>query len=253
MGVKEYLEKTPVFTIEEFKSEFPTVTGYNLLSRAVGAGKALRVSRGLYASSTGQYAGVMQDRYRIAAKLASDAVIAFHSALDLHGIAHSTTARVQYYSGTNRKALVFQGNAYERYPVYQGMEVATQIMRAQAYGEVLVSTKEQTLVDCLTHLGRGGGPEEVLRSLSGLPYVDIEEIKAITSYVSDTAVARIGWLIDQKREGWGIREGDLRYFNSRLKAKSYRFAPVANGDCGWSKKLRLILPTSESEMREWTL
>jgi len=250
MGVKEYLETTAVFTIEEFKAEFPAVTGYNLLSRAIKSGKALQVTRGLYVSNTGRFTGVQHDRFKIAAKLSGDVVFAYHSALELHGVAHSFSNRVQYYSETSRKEIEFQGNSYKRY-CKDDDSVLLQAVRADAFGEVYVTTKEQTIIDCMQYLGRSGGSEEVLRSVSGFPYIDVAIIKDKTLSLNSSAVARIGWLLERKREEWNVSEKDLLHFEETLTGNAYRFASGTSADKGWSKRWKLILPVSESEMLEW--
>lgn len=251
MSVKEYLETTPVFTIDDFKESFPTVTGYNLLSRSVKAGKVLRITRGLYASGTGRFAGLSQDRYAIASKLASDVVFAYHAALELHGVAHSTGNTVQYYSSVKRKPLVFQGNMYKQYPFPADQSTTVQTIRARAFGEISVTTKEQTVMDCLAYIGRGGGAEEALRSISAFPYIDISPIKENISTLNGSAIARIGWLLEQKQEAWHINDNDLAFFQSSIGGNAYKFVSHTEDETGWSKNWNLILPTSEDKMKAW--
>ncbi|MDR3305005.1 MAG: hypothetical protein LBS85_03090 [Clostridiales Family XIII bacterium] len=251
MGVKEYLETTSVFTIDEFRESFPTVTGYNLLSRAVHSGKVLHITRGLYASNTGRYTGVRQDRFRIASKMAPDVVFLYHSALELLGAAHSVSNLVQYCSAGKRKTSVFQGNTYKQYSIANNENIMVQTTRAPAFGEVSVTAKEQTLIDCLSYIGRGGGSEEVLRSLAGFPYIDVNAIKNRADTLNASAIARIGWLLEQKQQTWNVNAKDLDYLQDRLAGNAYRFVSRTNPDSGWSKRWKLILPASEYEMREW--
>jgi len=252
MSVKDFIETTSVFTIEEFKTAFPTVTGYNLLMRAAKAGKVLRVTRGVYASSTGRYKGVKQDRFRIASKLASNVIFAYHSALELHGVAHSTSSRVQYYSAIKRKAIEFQGNYFKQYqPDDESLMIQT--IRATAYGSVSVTTKEQTLLDCLSNIGRGGGVEEVLRSISGFPYIDVSEVKERAVFLSSSTIARIGWVLEQKREKWNVAEKDMQDLQSILVGGAYRFVSEVQQKAGWANRWRLILPNTEDDMKEWVL
>jgi predicted transcriptional regulator of viral defense system len=254
MGVKEYLEKTSVFTIEDFRKVFPTVTGYNLLCRAVKSGKAYHISRGLYASNTGRFADVRHDRFGIAAKLAADTVFAFHSALELFGVAHSTTSRVQYFSSKKKNQLIFQDNVFKRYPLPDREELLTQTVRISDLKTVRVTTKEQTLLDCMTYLGRGGGVEEVLRSVSGFPYLDVEIIKSKATSLTSSSIARIGWLLEQKQQTWDVAEKDLDFLQNLLKGTTaHRFVSRKKPNNGWSKRWRLILPASATELSEWTL
>jgi predicted transcriptional regulator of viral defense system len=251
MGVKAYLETTPVFTIEEFRKQFPTVTSYNLLSRAVTGGKVFRVLRGVYASNTGRYVDTAQDQYRIASKLAPDAVFSYHSALELLGVAHSPSNIVQYYSKIKRREVEFQGKIYSQYKLSDEYDIASQLVNASAFGQVSVTTKEQTLIDCLSYVGRGGGAEEILRSLSGFPYMDAGYIKAIAPKLHVSAIARIGWLLEQKKDVWSVKEKDIMFLQTFLSGNACRFVPGSNGENGWSRKWRLILPAPEDVMQEW--
>lgn len=251
MGVKSYLERTPVFTIKDFREKFPSITGYNLLRRAVASNKVFHIVRGLYASNTGRYTDINHDRFEIAARLAPDAVIAYHSALELYGVAHSLTNRVQYYSLEKKKVVTFQSNTYKRYPPPNGHDLLTQTVNVSDYIAVHITTKEQTLLDCIARLGRGGGAEEVLRSVTGFPYIDVESVKAIAAVMPSSVIARIGWLLEQKKGAWDVSEEDLNFLENLLTGTAYRFVSRANKDNGWSKRWKLLLPAPETEMRDW--
>ena len=252
MGVKDYIETTAVFTIEEFKQEFPTVTGYNLLARAIKSGKVSQVTRGLYASATGRFVNVRHDRFKIAAKLAPDVSFAYHSALELLGVAHSLSSRVQYYSDMKRKEVVFCDNSYKQYHAsYE--PIMLQTVRATAFGEVSVTTKEQTLMDCLYSIGRGGGTEEILRSIASFQYIDVAAIKDRVVLLNSSSIARIGWVLEQKREEWHVTEKDLNDFRNMLAGNGYRFIPGTTPETNWSNRWRLILPVPEEEMKDWLL
>jgi len=252
MGVKNYIESTAVFTIDEFKKEFPSVTGYNLLARAIKSGKVSQVTRGLYTSATGRFANIRHDRFRIAAKLAPDVSFSYHSALELLGVAHSVSNRVQYYSDIKRKEVIFNETSYKQY--HANFEpIMLQTIRAAAFGEVSVTTKEQTLIDCLYSIGRGGGTEEILRSIAGFQYIDVAAIKDKAVLLNSSSIARIGWVLEQKREEWHVTEKDLADFRNMLAGGAYRFIPGTTPETNWSNRWRLILPVPEEEMKEWLL
>jgi predicted transcriptional regulator of viral defense system len=252
MSVRRYLETTPVFTITEFKEQFPTVTSYNLLVRAEKAGRITRVRRGLYVSNTGRYIDTQQNRYRIAAKLAEDTVFAYQSALALLGVAHNVTFLVQYYSKEKIKTFSFQGNSYKQYTIPTNSEIDVQTLNSASYGDIVVTTKEQTLIDCLSYVGRAGGAEALLRSLSGFPYMDIKKVVAQSVNCSQSTIARIGWVLEQKQDQWRVNDRDLETLRNLLTSNSNKFVSLyRDTDASWSKRWNLILPTSEEKMKEW--
>ncbi len=78
----------------------------------------------------------------------------------------------------------------------------TQQLRGKAFGSILTTTREQTIVDCLTYPERSGGIEEVIRSLSTFPYVDQDALMELLEGESASLKSRVGWLIDMKRDTW---------------------------------------------------
>jgi len=76
----------------------------------VAAGNLINVRRGLYARVTEgtDPATFRVDRYLVASRLATDSVIAYHSALQLLGRAHSQSNRITYLSRFRAKPFTFQ-------------------------------------------------------------------------------------------------------------------------------------------------
>jgi hypothetical protein len=86
-----------------------------LLARAVKKGHADRVMRGVYVSRTGQFSEVEPDPYLVAAAVSHDVVMVYHSALELHGLAHSPSRRVQFISSRLSTRFAYRDFEYERY------------------------------------------------------------------------------------------------------------------------------------------
>ncbi|MBN1458444.1 MAG: hypothetical protein JXA57_02840, partial [Armatimonadetes bacterium] len=116
MGVQSYLEEHHVFSLEEFRSELGEGrTPYNLLVRATKKGLVDRVMRGVYVSRAGRFAQTDPDPFVVAATVSADVVMVYHSALELHGLAHSPTRRVQFASPTATAPFVYRDFEYRRY------------------------------------------------------------------------------------------------------------------------------------------
>ncbi|HIS40854.1 MAG TPA: hypothetical protein IAC12_08520 [Candidatus Aphodovivens avistercoris] len=73
-------------------------------------------------------------------------------------------------------------------------------MRSKNFGSLFVTTREQTVFDCLKHPEWADGIEETIRSLSMLPYLDA--IQTATLVLSDSAsmAARVGWLFQMQKD-----------------------------------------------------
>ena len=251
MNFTEFVSQKQVFTTQELL----TVTGHNessrvALSRAVKTGKVEKVRSGLYVSRLGRYQGTQADPHRIAATLRPDAVFAFHSAIELHGLSHSVSNAVQFMTGTRLPDFTFKGTTYKSIPLRQS--ALTQTIRARAYGSVVATTREQTLVDCLSKVSAAGGTEEVLRSFSSLPYADIDAILlGLNDYPSSVA-SRVGWYLEANQERWSVSKDVLRALEARIPSRvSYKLDPTLKSFESYCARWKLNLPVDSETLRSW--
>lgn len=255
MGVQSYLEEHHVFSLEEFRGELGEGrTPYNLLVRATKKGLADRVMRGVYVSRAGRFAQTDPDPYLVAARVSADVVMVYHSALELHGLAHSPTRRVQFFSSVQTAPFTYRGFEFRRFQTQQisapdSVQSTTLVRRPD--GVVRVTTRERTLVDCLNRSDLSGGLEEVFRSLSGLPYVDASNVLAyLKSLSSPTAVARTGWLLEQRASEWYVSDEALEEMRSMLGKGPYYLS--RDNEAGrWVPEWRLYLPRDADDLERW--
>lgn len=256
MGVQSYLQEHHVFSLEEFRSEVgETRSAYNLLVRATKKGLADRVLRGVYVSRAGRFADADPDPYLIAAALSDDVVAVYHSALELHGLAHSPSRRTQFTTRRETKSFTYAGFEFKRYlppsefSTSDAVQSTTVVPRGD--GVVRVTTRERTLVDCMARTDRSGGLEEVARSLAGLPYVDDSNVLAyLRELDSPTTAARTGWLLEQRSSDWYVSDDVLEQIRSMLRRGPY-YLTQKNEAGTWIAYWRLYLPHNATELMRW--
>lgn len=257
MSVQSYLEEHQVFSLEEFRGELGEGrTAYNLLVRATKKGLADRVRQGVYVSRAGRFSQRDPDPYLIAATVAQDAVMVYHSALELHGLAHSPSRRVQYSTMKAAAVFTYRDFEYRRYAPPRTRD--TELLSVQSTtlvrrpdGVVRVTTRERTLVDCLNRTDLAGGLEEALRSLAGVPYVDASNVLAYLKELrSATAVARTGWFLEQRAQEWYVSEDAMQQMRAMLGKGPY-YLSRANQAGTWVPEWRLYLPGPASEVERW--
>lgn len=256
MSVQSYLEQHHVFSLEEFRGELGEGrTSYNLLTRAVKRGHADRVMRGVYVSRASQFSEVEPDPYLIAAAVSQDVVMVYHSALELHGLAHSPSRRVQFTSSRLATRFAYRGFEFERYQramrTAAGEDAQSTILVARPQGVVRVTSRERTLVDCINHVDLSGGLEEVSRSLAALPYVDATSVLTYLKVLgSPTAVARTGWFLEQRAKEWYVSSAALDEMRAMLGRGPYYFA--RSNEAGlWVPSWRMYLPSNAAEIERW--
>ena len=229
----DYFASHPVFRFEEFASahregsDCKPATSVAALKQHVRAGNLLSVRRGLYVVvPRGQTPdGVAVDSCVLASHLAPDAVVAYHSALQFHGKAHSLSRRVPFLTCTRTKPFLFRGSEFVPVPVPPPLRVLPDlgggiVERVREGASVRVTTLERTLVDVLDAPRHGGGWEEIWRSLEAVEFVDVD---AVTDYVfnldSSVAVAKVGFYLEQHREELMIEDRHLDRLRERAPSR----------------------------------
>lgn len=250
MKFKEYIASHQAFTTNDLYTIATRETARTQLQRALKAGEVERVRRGAYVSKTGKFLGEAPDPFLVARTVDPEAVISYHSALVAHGVAHNIGFECSFRSAKVRSPFEYGGVRYVPFGAADGPQ--TQTMRSKSYGTVKVTTREQTLVDCLAHPGRAGGAEETVRSCSAFPYLDVGALLEILKDASTTTLTRVGWLLDAKRDSWSVAEDVLSELEMRRREGPYRLDPKTEETRGWSSRWRLCLPETEEEVLSWT-
>lgn len=252
MAIQDFLGTRQVFTVAEFSRAFPgSQTDRNLLSRAVRSGRVERVRRGVYVSKTGQFSRTKASPFDVAVAAAEDAAFAYTSALQLHGTLHNLTNQSQFFTNHKLTSFSYDGQDYLPY-LSDGRVVESQSLFTASGKAYRVTTREQTLVDCLSRPGLAGGPENVLRSLSGLTYVDGAKVAELAANASFSARARIGWALQTRRDAWGVQDDTLSVLReSPGDGPSYFWSSTQPKDRHWVNAWKLYLPEPEEELAAW--
>ena len=213
----DFFATHPVFTRTEFgtvRDQAAARTGTNLLAYHLREGRLVRARRGLYAAvPRGVDAeSFAPDPYLVATRLAPDAVVALHAALQYRGRTYSVWNRFHVATRTNATAFTFRGSTF--LPVHPHARTAAASEGASeefhAGGTVRVATFERTLVDLVDAPDVGGGWEEVWRSLEMVEFFDLEAVVA-EALARETAVtaARVGFFLEQHRDTLHVEDRHL--------------------------------------------
>lgn len=223
----DFFATYPVFTRDEFVARVGGATALsskrNLLAYHVHAGRLLRVRRGLYASVPRgiEAPAFAPDPYLVATKLAPDAVVAYHAALQLRGRTYSVWNRFHLVTSTWATGLSFRGSTFVAVQLAASLRSLPNqgggiVEERHAGGLVRVTTYERTLVDLLDAPDVGGGWEEIWRSLEMVEFFDLD---AVATYAlalgSALTVARVGYFLEQHRDVFQVEERHLEPLRAR--------------------------------------
>ncbi len=223
----------PVFTADEWISaqpDTPRATAFDRLRRARQRGfvKAIGSGTGVYAVvppgvSAEAY---VPDKMVAASKLLPDCPVAYHSALEVLGRAHSV-GMADITMLCTKQTPPRRLGPWSVKPVRAPRALrdknaanfgVTKFKRQD--GEALVTNASRTLVDCLDRLELGGGFEEVVLSLESYPTVDFDEILAYLDLLgSPTTVARVGYALDAYAERLYFTDEVQSRFRDRLPSR----------------------------------
>lgn len=224
----DFFARHPVFRYGEFvvahadSGKRSRQTSATVLKQHVAAGNLLHLRRGLYATVPRDLSleKVQVDPYLLASKLAEDAVVAYHAALQFHGKAYSVWNRFHYLACARARVLSFRD--MEFVPVQPPVALRNlsdlgggTTEQRHAGDLVRVTTLERTLADVLDAPHRCGSWEEVWRSLEMVEFFDLE---AVVDYArklgSALTAARVGFFLEQHREPLMVEDRHLDAFRA---------------------------------------
>ena len=171
-------------------------------------GRLLVVRRGVYLRlAEGQAAANLSvDPLALASRLAPDATLAYHSALEALGHAHSVFERVYFVTWTKAKSIRFQDRAYVPVQPRARLRRAKDlcVVRLERAGlELRATSLERTLVDVLDRPDLAGGIEEVWRSLASIEALDFAVLARYAELIARPLLtARLGYVLDSHAHRW---------------------------------------------------
>lgn len=267
MKTDDFFNSHKIFTFKEFveyltsnrTSSAKNSTLYNLLTYHRKQGHIFHIRRGLYYSiPSGIDPGHCPiDPFLVASKMAEDAVIAFSSALDLHGKLHTMQNRIIYL--TKKRVMAsfnFRDMKYQAVAIPLTLTAADQerngVQSIDRLGQkILVTTLERTIVDVLDRPYLCGSWEEIWRSLESIEYLDMDQVLNYALLLANsTIIAKLGFFLETHREGLMVPEHYLEELRKYCPLKPHYMNHTVNESQRMIAKWNLIVPLSLIN-REW--
>jgi predicted transcriptional regulator of viral defense system len=271
---KDFILARPLFTLAELtafqarRGRSKTDSVRTLIRHYLNAGRIVAVAqkgpskrgrgRGLYATVPfgSSPEALTLDPYLVACKLASDAVVAYHSSLQFHGRAHSLSGRVTVATHKAVKAFTWKGTEFVgvKYPASlkrkhkEHLEVSTVDRQGVP---VRVTSLERTLVDVLDRPDLGGGWEEVFRSLDGVEFFDLDKVLLYATQLGNsTTAAKVAYYLRSNRDRLHVTDGHLKKLKPLLPRRPVYMDQKAVGASTLVPECVLRVPDKVLK-REW--
>ena len=224
VNLSSFLAAHAVFTVGDLKHYMAQRGSTNqntrkaLLTYYRSRGRIISIHRGLYATIP---AGHNPETYPvdpllIAAKMAEDSVLAYHTALEYHGNAYSSYSRIMYASQQRAQLMRFRNHDYVRVPVPHALRTADKPLHGvdchyRDGVELRVTGYERTFVDVLDRPELSGTWEEIWRSLESIEFFDLEQVVHYVELLGNsTTAAKVGFFLDQHREALMVGGDTIR-------------------------------------------
>jgi predicted transcriptional regulator of viral defense system len=229
MKHEEFFRKHPVFTSEELDKHLSTIgkpghrTGESLLNYHRKKGHVVLIRRGLYAviPPGGDPELYPVDPFLVAAKLTKDAVLSYHTALEIHGRAYSVREHLTYSAARPVSSITFRSRTFRGVRFPQALcRVGNEnfgVMTVDRAGlEVPVASLERTLVDVLDRPDLSGNWEEIWRSLESVEFFNLDRVVEYTLLLGNaTTTAKVGFFLEQHRESLMVEDDHLQPLRDR--------------------------------------
>ena len=224
-----------------------------MLDQHLRAGNILRVARGVFASVP-KHADAQTwsvDRFLAASKLRRGGVIAYHSALELHGYAYSEGYEVQVIAGGQPVTLEAAGVTCRFVRPPKGLLSPDAIEAVDRLGVLVpVTTLERTVADLFDRTDLAGGGEELLNSLDLVPRLDWTKLRAhVTAIGNATAAGLCGWWLETAAVRLRLPPAAIEAFQP-LAPKQPRYALGAKpGSAKLASGWNVLVPNELAERR----
>ncbi len=262
MKLLDFFARHSVFTYEEFAAFLDAdgprsvKTRDSLLAHHTKTGRILRVRRGLYASVP--FGAIPEtfpvDTLLLAGKMAEDAVLAYHTALEFYGKAHSVREEFLFLTSKAIRPLSFRGYEFRgvRFPqaLVRKKEEFFAVDEAERAGLLVrVASLERTLVDVLDRPALGGGWEEIWRSLESVEFFDMDKVVDYTLLLGNaTTAATVGFYLEQHQKELMVEDAHLKRLRDNIPKQPTYMSRNSKGRL--VKKWNLVVPAQILD-RSW--
>lgn len=264
MKLDFFFARHPVFTYQEFLSYLQSTGSDNkksiwsLLNYHENAGHVLRIWRGFYATiPRGSDQSIHRvNPYLIAGRITKDSILSYHTALDIHGFAHSIFHHFYFFTQKTIRQFAFQDSIFKATKIPKSLSIkqandfATTSINQNGLN-VCVTTLERTLVDVLDRPEYTGGWEEIWSSFATVPLLNLNQVIQYALILDNsTTIAKVGFFLETHREQFKVEEQHLKQLEEHKPLQKHYLERSKRTAGKLIKRWNLIIPESVIN-RKW--
>ena len=248
--MKNYLRKLHGMKLFSLK-DVATLTGNestakSLLASGVRNGTLCRIKLNLYAVTDLATGLCAANKYEIASNISDMACVAYHSAMEYHGLGHQLFNEMSVISTSTFRTFEFEGITYIRHQPKIMEGVTVPVMNTK----IKVTDLERTVIDCIDRIKYAGGLEELLNNFTSVAYIDETKLKTyLDAYGKASLYQKAGLLLSMYKKQWQLSAGFFRYCKAHV-GKSTRYLTDAADNSAYNSEWRLCVPENMSNLME---
>lgn len=195
MDLLPFLYRKLLFTPADIEQELGNMrSAKTLLLRYQHKGYVSKVRRGLYCVNNMFTKQPEANKYQVASAVTSTSFVAYHAAMEYHGLAHQVYYNVAVGGCQAFNSFDFDGNHYTHYNLSYNEGIDTPV----ADMHVRVTNIERTVIECVDRIDLCGGWEELVNCLRSVRYLREDKLISTLCFYDKIALyKKVGFLFEQ--------------------------------------------------------
>ncbi len=160
--------------------------------------------------------------------MAHDAVISYHTAMEIHALAYSVGSVVDFNSDEKIGHLICEYGQYQQVAHPAQLKPQKIFLETKLHDrmgmDIRVTIIERTLVDCLHRPELSGRWEEIWRSFESINFLDIDRLIQYALELNNaTTIAKLGFFLEQHQEQFSVLKQNslLRFIHKNCTSINY--------------------------------
>ena len=213
-------------------------TASSLIQNYLKKGYIKSIKRNLYVAVNMADGMPVANRFVIASHITKDAYVSHHSAFSYYGYTNQVFNDVYVSSASKFNPFEFEGLTYRH--VMSRIDAGVE----KKVDGVAVTDLERTAIDSINDFEKIGGLEELLRSLSMIPYADERKLlRYLDSYGKQVLYQKAGYVLEHFKKDMGISDGFFEQCASHVsKSVRYLYRGMNKDASKYDKRWQLFVP-----------
>lgn len=255
MTIRKFLYTHSIFRFDEFKDwklkqgSLKAASLHSSINYYISKGILKRLRRELFSVIPPNETSdtVSFDPYLIAGKVTSDCVLAYHTALELHGVAYSSFEQFTFLTSQKVKPFEIDGQWFQPVLIPNNAAIANigiQDINRQGM-TIKITNLSRTYVDIIDRPDLCGGWEEVCRSINSIATLNTEELlNYCLTKNNSTLIAKIGYFLEQREGVFSVSNDILEQLQKRRPLSTQYMGDRKKEKHKFIKKWNLMVPIS---------